>query len=270
VPDLNGTVAIITGSAGGIGASCALAMARAGAAVVIADKNAEGGEKFAAELVGQGLRAVAVETDVSDETSVQNVIAAAIDAFGSLDIVVNNAAELSHETMRGDRKVVDITQDVWDRIMSVNLRGYLFTTKHALPHMLEREAGVFINIASVAGLQGEHIRTGYAASKSAIIALTRSVAAQYGKQGIRAIAIAPGLIMTPAVDRLAKGNHLAIMKRHHLTPRLGRPDDIGAAAAFLASPSAGFITGVVLPVDGGFSSHSPTLADELDEELPTR
>jgi NAD(P)-dependent dehydrogenase (short-subunit alcohol dehydrogenase family) len=164
--------------------------------------------------------------------------------------------------MMRDGAVDELDLEVWQRTMAVNLDGYFLCTKHALRRMLERGAGVIVNTASVGGLVADSSRAGYGASKAGIIGFTRNVATQYGKQGIRCVAIAPGLIVTPAAASVPP-QYIDMMLRHQLTPRLGQPEDVANMVVFLASDRAGFITGVTIPVDGGLTVHAPQWADEL-------
>jgi NAD(P)-dependent dehydrogenase (short-subunit alcohol dehydrogenase family) len=150
---------------------------------------------------------------------------------------------------------------VWDAILRVNLRGTMIASRAAIPH-LRRRGGAIVNTSSGAALAGGLSHSAYSASKAALHSLTQSIATQHGKEGIRCNAIAPGLIVTPATRDTYAGSELgAVMLRHHLTPRLGRPEDIAAAVVFLASDEAAFITGQVICVDGGLLAHQPYVAD---------
>ncbi len=201
--------------------------------------------------------------DVEQEDQIVTMIETAVKEFGGLDILHNNAALQTPEVMSRDGAITDIDAGIWDRVMRVNLRGYALGTKHAIPHMLKRGGGVIINTASGTGLQSEFARPAYGTSKAAIIGFTRNVATQYGKQGIRCVAIALGLVATSALKANMPPQLLELFKRHFLTPYIAEPEDIAGAVAFLALSDARFITGITLPIDGGFSVHTPSYADEM-------
>jgi NAD(P)-dependent dehydrogenase (short-subunit alcohol dehydrogenase family) len=258
---LAGKVAIVTGAASGIGRASALALTAAGAAVVVADRNASGAEQVAKEIATGGGRARAQRVDVADEASVAAMIAAAVAAFGGLDVLHNNAAESDPAIMGSDLEIATLDAALFDRALAVNLRGPLFGCKHAIPQLLARGGGAIINTSSASGLTGDLSRPAYGISKAGLDALTRYVATQYGKRGIRCNAIAPGVIETPALRANVPSEQVAIYEGNHLTPRLGRPEDIAAAVVFLASDDAAFITGQVISVDGGLLAHHPTFAE---------
>lgn len=258
---LAGRVAIVTGAASGIGRATASALAREGAAVVVADLNADGAKRVAAEIEAAGGRAFGQATDVSSEPSVVAMVAAAVERFGGLDVLHNNAALVDPAVMGADGEVASLSLDTFERTLAVNLRGPLLGCKHAIPRMLERGGGVIVNTSSVAALAGDLVRTAYGISKAGLDALTRYVATQYGKRGIRCNSIAPGVIATPALAANVTPELIAVYERSHLTPRLGRPEDIAEVVVFLATDAAAFITGQVLSVDGGLLAHHPAVAE---------
>ncbi|MFE1321147.1 SDR family NAD(P)-dependent oxidoreductase [Kitasatospora phosalacinea] len=255
---LAGKVAIVTGGAGGIGAATAASLATAGAAVVVADVAAAPIEQVVARLRAQGLRAAGRAVDVSSEDSVRALVDFTVDAFGGVDVLDNNAALTS--AIARDRDVATMPVELWDEVMAVNLRGPMLMCKHTVPVMLERGGGSVVNIASGQGLSGDRTMAAYGSSKGGLIALTRFVAAAYGDRGIRCNAVAPGLIKTAALDADMPEPVQQLIRSNNLVPRLGTPEDVAAIVTFLASPAAGFITGQVIPVDGGFLAHLPTMA----------
>ena len=260
-PSLEGRVAIVTGAASGIGRATSHALAAAGASVLVADLNGAGAESTAAEMTERGLRASGFAADVGDEHSIRAMVEAAVSIFGGLDILHNNAADSDPALMSLDLAVAELETEVWDRTMRVNLRGPMLGCKYAIPRMIERGGGTIINTSSASGLTGDTARSAYAASKAGLQSLTLSVATQYGKQGIRCNAIAPGVIATPALEANVPAEYIEVYLGNTLTPRLGLPEDIAAAVVFLASDSASFITGQILSVDGGLLAHHPAVAE---------
>ena len=257
---VQGRLALVTGAAGGIGAACARALAREGAAVALADVDLAAAQREADAIVAEGGRAIAIAVDLADEASVIAMVDAAVERLGGLDILHNNAADTRLSGTR-DMPVERVDTQVWDAILRVNLRGTMIASRAAIPH-LRRRGGAIVNTSSGAALAGGLSHSAYSASKAALHSLTQSIATQHGKEGIRCNAIAPGLIVTPATRDTYAGSELGeVMLRHHLTPRLGRPEDIAAAVVFLASDEAAFITGQVICVDGGLLAHQPYVAD---------
>jgi NAD(P)-dependent dehydrogenase (short-subunit alcohol dehydrogenase family) len=256
---LENQVAIVTGGASGIGKACAERMAEQGAAVIVADINKKGAEEVAAGIRKLNRRALAVEVDVSQEEQVRAMIATAVSEFGSLDILHNNAGPTDLLALK-DRDLVNLEVDMWDRAMSVALRGPMLSCKHAVPVMVKQGSGVILNTASVSGKMGQHHLMTHQSSKGALLALTRAIATRHGKDGIRCNAILPGFILTPAYKNMPM-NMLDTILRHTMCTRIGEPDDIAHIAVFLASKLAAFINGVEIPVDGGYSCHEPATAD---------
>jgi NAD(P)-dependent dehydrogenase (short-subunit alcohol dehydrogenase family) len=258
---LRDKVAIVTGAASGIGAETAVRLAAEGAATVVADINLAGAQKLVERITTAGHVAAAAQVDLGNEQSITALIAFAVERFGGLDILDNNAADTVLSSTR-DFGVEQTDTEVWDAMMRINLRGTMLACKAAIPRMRARGGGSIINMSSGSGLTGALAPTAYGVSKAGIIALTQYVATQHGKEGIRCNAIAPGLIVTPSTKSgYATGPFGEMMLRHHLTPRLGKPEDIASMVVFLGSDEAQFVTGQVISVDGGLLSHAPYHAD---------
>lgn len=258
---LDGRSAIVTGAASGIGRASALRLAAEGANVAIGDLDEVGSAGVVAEIEAAGGRAIAVRTDVSDEASFRALIDATMDAFGRLDVLHNNAAALGMTAIGGDDGIESLSVETFDRTMAINARSVMIGCKLAIPRLLECGGGSIVNTSSGAAIRGALTGTAYATSKAAVNCLTLYVATQYGKRGIRCNAILPGLIMTPAVAVGMTSESVDMILDHHLTPEAGQPEDIAAMVAFLASDDARYVTGQLLRVDGGITSHAPTFAD---------
>ncbi|MBI2867599.1 MAG: SDR family oxidoreductase [Chloroflexi bacterium] len=245
---LRGKVAIVTGAAGGIGQAYARALAQAGAAVVIADLNAKGAEQVAAKLSGDGLRAIGVGVDITSPESAKAMAAKAKEAFGGVDILVNNAA-LMAEIPRAPLAQFPI--DWFDRVMKVNCTGALICSQAVVPSMIERGGGKIINQSSGGAFE---CRSAYGVSKLALVGLTVGLAKELGAHKINVNAIAPGAIDTEAGFRSApKGSAFrAKMQAQAAIQSLGRPEDLCGALLYLASPASDYMTGQCLSVDGGW------------------
>ncbi|UKE48936.1 SDR family oxidoreductase [Xanthomonas translucens pv. cerealis] len=254
-----GKVAVVTGAGAGIGKACALAIAREGARVVVADIDGPAATACAAQIASAAGQALAVTTDIADAQAVAALFEAAQRHFGGVDLLVNNASAM--QLTPRDRALLELDMEVWDQTMATNLRGTLLCCRQAVPRMIARGGGAIVVMSSCQGLSGDTAQTSYAASKAAMNMLSTSLATQYGHAQIRCNAVAPGLIMT---DRLvaklddATQRHL---RRHQLLPRVGRAEDVAALVAFLLSDDAAFITGQVICIDGGMLAHVPTYAD---------
>ena len=246
---LGGKVAIVAGGGSGIGAATALRLAEAGASVVIGDLKSDAAEAVAAQIREQGGRAIGTGFDVTDEPSVARLIATAVESFGGLDAIHINFADLS--IIFQDKDALSTPLDVFDRTIAVDLRGHLVCTRHAVPALLARGGGSIVYTVSGAAFVGSADYVCYSMAKAGITALMRHVATRWGKQGIRANAVAPGLVLTDAVragmSEAAKGQVLAMGR----SPRLGQPRDIAGMVALLLSEEGGWITGQVVSVDGG-------------------
>jgi len=250
-------VAIVTGAGGGIGRPTALLLAASGARVVVADINMSAAAETAARIERSGASALAVRVDITKESEIAAMIAATVERFGGLDVLVNNAALGSPN----DHDILSMSGDTWDQVVGGNSRGTMTCCKHALPELFKRGGGAIVNIASGAALAGQLTQAAYNASKAAVISLTQSVATMYGQQGVRCNAIAPGLILHERLAAAFPPAYVQMDKNNVLTPWQGTPEDIANAVLFLASDMSRFITGHVLPVDGGLLMHSPYYAE---------
>jgi NAD(P)-dependent dehydrogenase (short-subunit alcohol dehydrogenase family) len=266
---VDGKRVIVIGAAHGMGRATAQMMAREGAHVVVADVLADDADKVAQEIRLAGGAAQAMWVDIGEEAAVQTLIGAAVDTLGGLDVLHNNAAALGDPVAAPDgaNGVLDIPTEAWDRTMQVNLRGIWLACRYAVPHMIRAGGGSIINTASLAATQLMTTSGAYSVSKGAVNTLTLAIATQYGRFGIRANAINPGMIRT----RHLPLEYERMLVRHNLMPRIGEPDDIAALATYLASEESGYVTGQLLTIDGGFSVHGPTYVDLLalaDGEAP--
>jgi NAD(P)-dependent dehydrogenase (short-subunit alcohol dehydrogenase family) len=258
-----GKVALVTGGGSGIGAATAALLAAEGASVAVVDIIAERAKATVAAIQSRGGSALAVTADVSDEEQVAAMVDATIAAFGRLDILHNNAALVDPEMFPLDGRVVDMSVDVWDKVMAVNLRGPMLGCKHAIPRMIETGGGSIINMSSGSSRLGDLERSAYGASKAGVNALTLYVATQHGRDHIRCNTILPGLVLTPAArDNLLPGLRQTL-ESNVLTPYVGEPDDIAYLVLYLASDESKYVTGQAFPVNGGMSSHQPTLAQRI-------
>jgi NAD(P)-dependent dehydrogenase (short-subunit alcohol dehydrogenase family) len=261
--ELDGKVAIVTGAASGLGKCTAEVLAANGAAVLVAGHNRDNAETVAKDLVARGHSAVSFGVDVTVEDQVRDMVAAAVEEFGRLDILHNNAAATSVDVIGRDLGWTEFDPALFERVLRVNLVGYALGAKYAIPQMISQGGGVVINTSSTDAILSTLVRPMYGASKSAINALTRSIATQYGRQGIRAVGVSPGVIVTEAARESVPADILATVNKHNLVAREGRPEDIAHLVSFLASDKAGFITGITIQVDGGLTAHFPTYADDL-------
>lgn len=237
-------VAIITGGARGIGEATAKKFVKEGAKVVIADINQEDIERTVDEIKAMGGEITGIIVDVTSRESVDKMIADTIKEYGRLDVLVNNAG------ITMDSTLIKMTEDQWDKVIDVNLKGVFNCGQAAAKVMAEQGSGVILNASSVVGIHGNFGQTNYAATKWGVIGMTKTWAKELGRKGVRSNAVAPGFILTPMVQKMPE-NVLDMMKSKAPLGRLGEPEDIANAYAFLASDEAKFITGSVLEVTGG-------------------
>ncbi|MDX9788515.1 MAG: glucose 1-dehydrogenase [Desulfobacterales bacterium] len=245
---LEGKVALVTGSGRGIGMGIAKRFAEEGALVVV-NSLSRSGEAVAEEISRNGGKACFVQVDVSKEVDAQNAVQYAVSIYGRLDVLVNNAGvELI-------KPLVQITEEEWDNVMDINVKGYFLMSKYALMQMISQNRGNIINIASIAGIIAAPLLACYCASKGAIVQLTKAIALEYRDQNIQANVLCPGLIKTDLGDRFVDTYKAAgvpidaiLTQAQH---RVGTLEDVASAAVFLATDSASFVNGVALPLDGG-------------------
>ena len=262
-----GKVAIVTGGGGTIGRATCLRLASEGASVTVADLDPAAAAQVAAEIGAAGGTARAETVDVADPAAVERMVASTISAYGGLDVLHNNAAAIALNHL--DQDVVTMDLGTWDAVLAVNLTGPMLGCRFAIPTMLERGGGAIVNTASAAAFYGSTSLAAYGTSKAGLIALTRYVATAYGDRGIRCNAIAPGVVVPKETQDALGGPMGDTLRRYtasHLVGRLGYPEEIAAAVAFLASDEGAFVTGECLRVDGGFTAHSPTHAADRDPE----
>ncbi|MFZ5792119.1 MAG: glucose 1-dehydrogenase [Pseudomonadota bacterium] len=247
-PDrFTGKVAFITGAASGIGRATAVAFAAEGARVAILDRTADALRETEAAVTDAGGEVLAIACDVSKPKDVEAAVAQAVEAFGRIDCAFNNAGVENKAT-----PLHKIELEEWDRILGINLRGAFVCMKHEIAQMLRQGGGVVVNTSSGAGIRGVAGGAAYAASKHAMIGMTKSAALDYAKQNIRVNAVLPGNIATPMMDRFTGGD---IQKAIDLEPvgRLGKPEEIAEAVLWMCSDLGGFVTGASIVVDGGWS-----------------
>ena len=251
---LEDRVAVITGGGSGLGRATALAFIREGARCVVVGQNEERlaeSVRLIEEAGGQGL---ATPCNVADPTRVKAMIELACETFGRLDILVNNAAMNRPDTMMPER-VAEMPEEWWSATLGVNLNGYFYCSKYALQRMVQAESGVIINVASTQGLTANPNQAAYVASQHGVVGLTKSMAVDYGPHGIRVNAICPGIFESQRVERFMSLYHDAASRERISTGRplrrVGSPDEVANVALFLASDDASYVTGAIIPVDGG-------------------
>lgn len=241
-------VAFITGAASGIGQATALAFAEAGANVVICDVNADAGNSMASQLLKK-TESIFIRCDVSKGEEVQRSVQQTIAQFGRIDFAFNNAGVEGEQA-----STPECTEENWQRVIDINLKGVWLCMKYQIPHMLKQGSGAIVNCSSIAGLVGFTGIPAYTASKHGVIGLTKTAALEYAKTGIRVNAVCPGVIQTPMIDRFTHGEKQIQNQLVAGEPvgRVGRPEEIAAAALWLCSDQSSFITGHSLVVDGGW------------------
>ena len=248
---LKGKVAIITGSTGGMGESAAYLFAKNGAKVVVTGRREEEGKRVVSKIKKSGGQAIYIKLDVSNEDSVKNMIQEAIKKYGKIDVLYNNAG------VESQGLITNASEEEINKIFNINIKGVMYCAKHAIPHM--KKDGSIINTASIAGLIGFPNLVIYGATKGAVVSLTRDLALDYAKEGIRVNCICPGIIWTDMVKKYLdeSPDKEAVKKQLTLSTPLGRigtPEEVSELALFLASDKSSFITGAIIPIDGGYTT----------------
>jgi NAD(P)-dependent dehydrogenase (short-subunit alcohol dehydrogenase family) len=260
-------VALVTGGAGGIGRGIVEGFVQAGAAVAVADANSSAANELVSALNHKGHRTIATIGDVAQAENAARMVTETVRAFGRLDVVVNNAGI---QPSGWSYRIEETPEEVWDRIIGVNLKGVFLVSRASIPEIRKAGGGVIVNIASVQALQSGPKVPSYAASKGGVLAMTRNMALDYARENIRVVAVCPGTIDTQMVreNARAEGGDLdnVLRRMGALNPlgRLGRPEDIANAVVFLASDRASFITGEYLCVDGGFMALGAWTRDPME------
>jgi NAD(P)-dependent dehydrogenase (short-subunit alcohol dehydrogenase family) len=246
-----GKVALVTGGSSGIGRASALAFAREGAKVVVADVTVEGGEETAALIKKTGGEAIFVKADVAKAVEVEALINKTVATYGRLDCAHNNAG------IEGPgATTVDYAEEAWDRVIAINLKGVWLCMKYEIPQILKQGVGAIVNTASTAGLVGYPRGSAYVASKHGVAGLTKTAALEYAKTGVRVNAVCPGAIDTPMMGRITdhRPQRAARMAAAEPVGRMGQPEEIAEAVVWLCSDSASFVTGLAMAVDGGITA----------------
>ncbi len=246
---LKDKVAIITGAASGIGKATAKLFAEHGAKVVVADIDKDGGSQTVTQIQNGGNEAIFVETDVTLKVDTEKMVAQTVETYGKLDILFNNAGI----AMR--LPVAELPEEDWHRCLDVNLTGVFLCAKAAIPAMLKNGCGSIINMSSIYGVVGADVRAAYVASKGGVTNLTRGMALDYAENNIRVNCICPGFVETPLVAGVIKTpeEYQALADKHPMR-RLGQPEEIAYGALYLASDESAFVTGIALPIDGGYTA----------------
>lgn len=237
-------VVIVTGAASGMGVSEAMAFAKAGAKVVVADVNAEGAKQVAKEIADEGGEAIGIGVDLTNAEQLKSMVDDVNAHYGKIDVLINNAGVFDKYTT-----LLDTSDELWDLIYNINIKAVFRLTKLVLPQMIERGNGAIVNIASIAGLVANKGGAAYTSSKHAVIGLTKHLSSTYAKDGIKINAICPGTIVTPLIKDVVAN----IPKDNVPMLRFGTPEEVAELAMFLASDEAAFMSGAIVPIDGGYT-----------------
>ena len=251
-----GRTAVVTGGSSGIGRAAAILLAQYGARVVVADVDTRAGQETVGEIRKSGREAIFVRSNVSRAPDANRLMATAAGKFGSIDILFNNAG------IPGPHSITDTTEEEWDRVLGVNLKGVFLCSKYAIPHMMKKGRGAIVNTASAVGLIGSAGQASYCASKGGVVILTKAMALDCAGLGIRVNCVCPGFVETPMVERFLAGIDSSersevteSLKKLHPLGRFAKPEEIAYAVLYLASDEASFVTGCAFPVDGGWTAY---------------
>lgn len=250
---LESKVAVVTGAASGMGKAIAKLFAKEGAQVVVCDLNLNAAQTTVEEIKQDGGQAIAVMANVAKEGDIQAVFDQALEAFGTVDVLVNNAG-----IMDNFMPVGEVSDELWDRVLDVNLTGPMRAIRKAIPIFLEKGQGVIVNVASAAGLQGSRAGVAYTASKHGVVGMTKNVAFQYATKGIRCNAIAPGGVNTNIGASMSEPSAFGMeraMSGSENSPRTGESEEIATIALFLASDESSFVNGTIVTADGGWMAY---------------
>ncbi|MDP2948888.1 MAG: glucose 1-dehydrogenase [Chloroflexota bacterium] len=256
---LKDKVALVTGSGSGIGKATALLFGREGAKVMSVDIDAETAQATARQIADAGGHADSLQADVSVAADVERMVQTTVERFGRLDVLVNNAGIIFL------LPITQVPEEMWDRLIDVNLKGVYLGLKYGIPQMIKQGGGAIVNTASIAGLRGFATYDTYCASKGGVVQLTKATAVEFAKMNVRVNCVCPGIIDTGMLDRglaeqgLNKAAFVQVAGEAHPMGRIGRPEEVAAAVLFLASDEASFVTGVALPVDGGLWAGPPPM-----------
>lgn len=256
---LDGKVVIAVGAAVGSGPGCARRMALEGADLIVADLDSGAAEATAAKIRDEGGKASAEKVDVRDEESVAELMDRVAEQHGKIDGLHNDMS--SYRFAERDTHIVDLDTETWEDVLQTGLRGYMYTTKHSVPHMAGGGGGAIVNVSSITAWSAQPMNPAYAVAKGGVLSLTASVVASYGKYGIRCNAICGGFTVNESTDRKFTDEFREMVLAHIPYTRLGTPDDLGRLAAFLLSEDSDYISGQVISVDGGFDTPGPLYND---------